>query len=73
MADSEIEPMFEWRAVFEYPGSLATSGFVTNGYGPWRDTEVEARGDRPWRPEESHGRIVRLQRRQVSPAEDVPL
>ena len=50
--------------MFTYPGDSVP------GYGPARDTREEAEQDRPWRSEESFGRRVGLQTRQVTEWED---
>lgn len=60
----------EWRAVFGYPGSLPNLQSRIE-YGPWRSDRGEAERDRPWRPDESHGRVIGLQSREVGPPEDV--
>lgn len=59
----------EYRAVFGYPPAYGLSGKVEDsddGYGPARSTLAEAKKDRPWRPEESHGWVKGCQMRAVT-------
>lgn len=54
----------EYRAIFEYPNPR---GGLDTAYGPARETLEEAEQERPWRPEESRGRHVGVQIREVTP------
>lgn len=60
----------EWRAIFAYPTPWDKRMPVTLGYGSPRRTREKAEADRPLRPEETHGRHIGVQRREVTPWED---
>lgn len=60
----------EWRAIFEYPTPWDKNSPVTIGYGYPRDRREVAENEPPIRPEETHGRNVGVQRREVTPWED---
>jgi hypothetical protein len=64
--------MYEYRAIFEYPTPWAEES-TRVGHGPARETREEAEADRPWRPEESHGRHIGVQSRRVHEWRDLDL
>jgi hypothetical protein len=59
----------EYRAVFEYPPSGISEKRIE--YGPWREKVEDAAKDKPWRPDESHGQVVGLQKREVGPPKNL--
>lgn len=60
----------EWRAVFSYPTPWDKESPVRIGYGEPRKSRAKAEEDRPIRPEETWGRRIGVQRREVTPWED---